>query len=82
MGAYHGRGVVRAQVGLPELALEDLNEAVRLDESYAPTYAARAIAYTLLGRDEEAAKDIEKAASLGHDRSLIEADIAAIKEQR
>ena len=82
VGAYHGRGMSYVQAGLPEQALPDFEESIRIDDTYGPTYAARAIAYTLLGRDDEAEQDVERAESLGHERSLIEADIARIKEQR
>ena len=40
------------------------------------------IAYTFLGRDDDAEQDVDKAEELGHDRSLVEADIVAIKDQR
>ena len=52
-------------------AISEYDEAIRLDPELAKAYANRALAYTALGRDAEAARDAEKAIELGYDPAFL-----------
>jgi len=42
----------------------------------------RALAYTLLGKDMEAQKDVDRAVGLGFDRGKLDSGIGELKKQR
>ena len=69
-------------MGQPERGVQDHTEAIRLAPGLAPAYANRAYAYTLLGRDAEAQKDVARALELGVDRAALETEIERLKSQR
>jgi len=79
---HTNRGNSYRNLGQTETSIEDYNEAIRLDPQYAPAYAGRAKAQTLLGKDAEAEQDVEKAVELGFDRSSLEEEIQELKSQR
>ena len=49
---------------MPDRALVDYTEAIRLDAAHSRAYCGRGIAYFALGRDEQALADLDKAISL------------------
>ena len=65
-----------------ERAIQDFGEAIRLKSQPAIVYANRARAYTLMGRDEEARQDVERAIALNFVRSHLEVEIARLKTLR
>ena len=80
--AYYNRGNVYAAVGELARAVENYNETIRLDPVAGPVYGTRAITLTLIGDDELAEKDIDRAVELGIDRKLLEEAVEAAKQQR
>ena len=83
-GRRRGANRASAYNGLGEYqrAIEDLNEAIRLDPKYAFDFANRALAYTYLGRDLEAQQDAERAIELGADRGILKTEIEEAKRNR
>ena len=63
-------------------AVQDFDEAVRLNLHLDFVYAHRARALTLLDRDEEARRDVERAVALRFNRSHLEVEIAMLKRLR
>ncbi len=62
--------------------MEDYDEAIRLNPQDADAYANRAIAYTLLGKDAEANRDVDRAVELGFNRSVLDSDIERLRRER
>ena len=71
-GIYVSRGVTYINLGMYENALDDLDQSITLEPSYANSYAYRAIVLKDLGREDEAKEDVEMAFVLGADSILIE----------
>ena len=69
-------------MGQYERAIQDYDEAIRLNPQLAVAYANRAFAYTSLGKDTEAEQDINLAIELGIDRAVMESTIQELKSQR
>ena len=65
MSAYITRGGAYYDLGQYERAIQDYNEAIRLDPKDADAYYNRGIAYGKLGRSVEAERDIAKAEEIG-----------------
>ena len=65
--AYINRGVSYADLGEYERAIEDYDEAIRLDPQSARAYINRGNAYDGLGKSEEAERDYAKAKELGYE---------------
>ncbi len=68
-----------------EKAVEDINEAIRLNPKEALAFIPRALAYTYLGKDEEARQDVERVGDMGIGSTLMtafEASIEAPKKRR
>jgi tetratricopeptide (TPR) repeat protein len=80
--AYAGRGSLYQGIGQYERAVQDHDEAIRLDPEHSLAYLNRALAYTYLGKDEEANRDIERAVGLGIGASLEAAAKALIEEAK
>ena len=76
------RGVRRGHLGQYQQAIEDYDEAIRLDPELAEPYANRLLAHTLLGMDAEAQQNIERPVELGIDRASLEKAIEKLKRQR
>ena len=68
--------------GQHRMAVEDLEEAIRLDPEYTKAYENRAMVYTLLGRDDEAREDVERAVELGGDRGALEREMERLRQER
>ena len=65
-----------------ERAIQDCDEAIRLNPNLAIAYANRASDYTLLSRDDEAQQDVDRAVGLGFDRDTLARTIKELKSQR
>ena len=83
--AYFNRGQTHFSLGAADRAIEDFNVAIELSPGHPQVplaHAARAMAYTLLGKDEEAQQDIMRAVQLGYDYRRLVVLINGIKDQR
>jgi len=80
--AYNNRGFAYFQLEDVQRAIQDYDEAIRLDPRVPQPYANRAWAYTALGRDQEAERDIDKAVELGIDADWLRKEVEALKAQR
>jgi type IV pilus assembly protein PilF len=54
-------GVSYYEAARPAIALEELNESIRIDRSYAPAWGARALVYMELGENAKAEADFKQA---------------------
>ena len=63
--AYAVRAAAYGALGQPTRTLLDLEEVIRLKPRDAKAYFDRALAYLAFGRDEEAQRDVDRAAELG-----------------
>ena len=61
------RGDSYAEEGLYERAIQEYDEAIRLERGDTDAYYKRGIAYQGLGEDERAERDFQKAKELGYD---------------
>ncbi len=73
---------MHANLGQYQRAVEDFDNAIRLDPQYALAYSNRALAYTLLEKYTEAQQDVDQAVELGQDRALLEKAIEKLKKGR
>ena len=62
------KALVALELGQYERAIEDLNEAIRLDPQYAKAYFNRGVIYERLGKSTEAERNFAKAKELGYER--------------
>ena len=62
-----GRGDSYAEEGLYERAIQEYDEAIRLERDHARAYYKRGLAYEALGKTIEAERDFAKAKELGDD---------------
>jgi Tfp pilus assembly protein PilF len=65
----------------PELAIPDLDEAIKLDPGFAVAFANRAFAHTLLKDGSKAGQDLDAAVNMGVDRKLLEDKMAEYRER-
>ena len=63
-------------------AIQDYDEAIRLNPQYARAYTNRARTYAGLGKYTEAKRDVDQAVELGFDRSELDSDIEGLKRER
>jgi len=64
-----------------DLAIPDLDEAIKLDPGFAVAFANRAFAHTLLKDESKAGQDLNTAVKMGVDRKLLEDKMAEYKER-
>ena len=64
--AYQSRGVAYAASGQNRRAVQDYDEAIRLDPELARAYRSRAKSYNVLGEDEQARHDVDRAVVAEH----------------
>ena len=79
---YINRGHAHVALGQHQLAIQDYDEAIRLDPELAVAYGDRALAYTLLGKHKEAQQDVDRAVELGADSGLLEMAINFSSERK
>jgi tetratricopeptide (TPR) repeat protein len=65
MLAYYNRGIGLSEKGKSEDAINDFNEAIRLNPNYGRAYYNRAMAYQKLGQGDKAKADFAEARRLG-----------------
>ena len=63
--AYNNRGSAYYQLGRIEWAMYDYTEAIRLNPRLGGVFVNRATAFALLGKNEEAKRDLLQAEALG-----------------
>ena len=77
---YH-RALLLIAMGQPESAIIDFNAAIDSNPRYLDAYLNRSMMHTMTGSYENAQKDVDSAVGLGADRSSLETQIAALREQ-
>ena len=81
----YNRGQAYFTIGRPEKAVPDFTRAIEVDPNdrhVALAYAGRAMAYTLMGNDDEAQSDFASAVRGGFEARRLLAMIDEIKAQR
>lgn len=78
---FYDRGLVEFTRGNYRAAIltDGFDAAIKLDAEFTDAYVKRGIAYTLLGDDEDAQRDIDKAVALGADREAIQNEIVRLE---
>ena len=79
--AYYNRGFAYGDLGQQERAIEDYDEAIRLNPQFANPYAGRALAYTLLGDDTKAQQDADRAVEKGINARVMRKLIEDLKKK-
>ena len=69
---YNERGLAHMELGRPEKALDDYDEAVSIYPTLVEAYLNRADARALLGMDAEAEQDLLRAEQLGAEAGAVE----------
>ncbi len=64
---YSNRSFAYLFLGQYQRAIQDLNQAIRLDPQSAIAYSIRGLIYEKLGKSKEAELDITKTKGLGYD---------------
>ena len=67
---YYKRGNAYARIGELRRAIEDYDQAVRLDPSYATVYGNRGLTYSTLGEHRRAIQDFDQVLRLNPDSVL------------
>ena len=62
--AYNNRGAAYINLGKPELAIPDMNQAIVLKPNWAVAHSARGLAHTSLCQLDEAVRDLDEAIGL------------------
>ena len=69
--AYDGRGIANLMKNLPEKALEDFDQAIKLDGNMGEAYNNRAWTYYKNGRTKEALTDANRAVALLPEKAYV-----------
>ena len=69
-------------LGQSKRSVNEYDQIIRRNPQASGAYAGRAVAYTILGNDEDAESDAEKAVELGFDSAILEEAIRDLKRQR
>ena len=72
---YCNSGIAKLQLRDFSSALDDLNEAIRLNPNYTFAYVQRSATYKLLGDFQKALRDIDKAIGLNPQERLLQLKI-------
>ena len=78
---YYQRGLLFVAMGQPAVAIIDFNTAIDSDPRYMGAYLNRSMMHTMIGNHGDAQKDVDSAVNLGADRSSLENQLAALREQ-
>jgi tetratricopeptide (TPR) repeat protein len=78
---YYQRGLLFIAMGQPTAAIIDFNTAIDSDPRYMEAFLNRSMMHTMTGNHEDAQKDVDSAVNLGADRSSLENQLAALREQ-
>ena len=70
--AFNHRGTSYARLGQQEAALDDYDQAIRLDPEYAEAYNNRGVAYLNVSQFEQAILDYDEAIRLDLEGTLIQ----------
>ena len=65
-----------------KMAIDSAGEAIRLDSSNPETYTSRAFAYTLLGEDDMAQQELDRAVGSGFARDVLTSALDDLKQKR
>ena len=78
---FYDRGFVEFTRGNYRAAILDdgFDNAIKLDAEFTDAYVKRGIAHAVLGDDEDAQEDIDKAVALGADRQEIQDELDQLK---
>lgn len=74
--AHTNRGFALLNLGFADLSINDYNQAIELKPE---AYVGRALAYTVLGRDAEAAEDLARATELGVEQAFLDEVLEEVK---
>ena len=80
--SYNNRADAYIASGALDWAIKDLNEAIRLEPTFAVAYVNRATANAMLGNKDHVRRDVNVAVGLGVDRTALEDMIKEIRPQR
>jgi tetratricopeptide (TPR) repeat protein len=75
-------GCVGTSEGTAEQAIQDYDEAIRLNPQDADAYYNRTLAHTFLDMDVEAEQDFNRAVKLGVPPDILKRDIEILQSQR
>ena len=75
-------GIQLAEQGRPQEAIVEFDEAIRRNPQHADAYKNRALAYTVLGNEVKAEKDVELALELGIDPGEMEVAIQDVRNRQ
>lgn len=78
---YYQRGLLFIVMGQPAAAIADFNTAIDSNPRYMEAYLNRSIMHAMTGNHENAQNDVDSAVELGADRSSLETQISALREQ-
>ena len=78
---YYQRGLLFMAMGQPASAIADFSFAINSNPRNMEAYLNRSMMLTIVGKHDNAQKDIDTAVELGADRSSLETEIAALREQ-
>ena len=78
---FFDRGLIELTRGNYRSAIltNGFDGAIKLDAEFTDAYVKRGIAHALLGDDENAQRDIDKAVALGADREAIQSELDRLK---
>ena len=78
---FYDRGLVELTRGNYRAAIltDGFDAAIKLDAEFTDAYAKRGIARAMLGENEDARQDIDKAVALGADRDAVQSEIDRLK---
>jgi tetratricopeptide (TPR) repeat protein len=74
-------GYARLQLGDPDAAMKDINQAIKLDEYEPRSYYYRAAVYHTLKKPTKACEDLDTAADLGFVEYYGEAELKALRKK-
>ena len=80
--AYSNRGNAYGELGQPGRAIEDYDEAIKLNADYSDAYVNRALTHAVMDMDAFAVKDISRAVELGIDREALERAVEQVRRRR